>query len=134
MKYVFLILALLVVICKTSRSYELSYDAIKVLDYDAEESVYYCSGRQAASFQYIQKEQGIELPTATLLSHTSTVLVKMTGERESKISELVIKGYDDMNNCAFNTTVNSSEWNECMKINHQCQDVSEDFYGQFVKK
>lgn len=132
MKYMFLILAMLVVICKTSSAYEFSYDAIKVLDYDAEESVYFCSGLQTAALQYTKGEQGIDIPTAPLLVHTTNKLIEYTGARNSKISKLVIAGYQHFADCL--NADNAVKYNNCMDISHQCQDVSEDFYGQFVKK
>lgn len=102
-----------------------------VLNYNAEESVFYCAGIHSAALQYTKREQGIDIPTASLLEHVTHKLIQFTGARNSRVSELVIKGYDDMNNCAFNTIANSPEFNECMRIAHKCQDISEDFYKQF---
>lgn len=132
MNKVFLILVLFLAICKTSSAYEFSYDAVTVLDYDAEESVYFCSGLQTGAFQYKNMEQGRNLPTASLLEHTTHKLIEYTGARNSKISKLVIEGYQHYVDCL--NADNAVTYNNCMDIAHQCQDVSEDFYGQFVKK
>lgn len=133
MKYLsFIIILLAITIYKSSYAYEFSYDAISVLDYDAEESVYFCSGIQAAAFQYNNKERGVELPTSVLLERTTHKLIEYTGARNSKISRLVIKGYQHFVDCL--NVDNAVDYENCIEIGHQCQDVSEDFYGQFVKK
>ena len=132
MKNIFFAISLLTaIICKPSYGYEFTYDAETVLNYNAEESVFYCAGIHSAALQYTKREQGIDIPTASLLEHVTHKLIQFTGARNSRVSELVIKGYDDMNNCAFNTIANSPEFNECMRIAHKCQDISEDFYKQF---
>ncbi len=99
-----------------------------VLNYNPQESLYYCSGIHMWALQYNQRSVGVDIPTHTLISKAVTRLREYTNGVPSQIMSLVIKGYQDADIC------NSTQTQKCFETSYKCQDVSTAYWEPIVKR
>lgn len=99
-----------------------------VLNYNPQESLYYCTGIHIWAMQYNKRSVGIDIPLHTLVGRAEIKLREYTNGIPSQIYSLIIKGYQDADICS------NTQTQKCFDTSYKCQDVSTAFWEPIVKQ